>query len=55
MASLTHSTAGEGKPSLVLLIGIHHAQLHGQFTVGVRDQGVGEVPSQQAVALGVCT
>lgn len=38
----TYSPAGEGQASLVLLVRVHHAQLHCQLSVGVGDQRVGE-------------
>ena len=51
--ALTHRPAGERQSSLVLLHRVHHAKLDGQVTLGIRDDGVGKVPSERAIALDV--
>lgn len=46
-----HSSAGQWEASLVLLHRVHHSQLHCQLSLGVRDDGVGEVPTLTTVGL----
>ncbi len=47
----THRSAGEWEASLVLLLWIQHAQLYGQFTLGVCDDRIRPLTLQQAVGL----
>ena len=49
----TDRPAGERQSSLVLLYGVDHTELYGKVAVGIRDDGVGKVPGESAVALNV--